>query len=638
MAHTFSGSNAGCRAGLTTLLILLFTTTWASAQPPDHALKQRLAQAADQGHPRLFFDSAQREALHQRIKNHPRLRRAYRRMTQRTERLFGQPPVQRRLEGKRMLGVSRRCLHRVTRLAFLYRITGQKRYAERARKEMLAAAQFKNWNPSHFLDVAEITAALAIGYDWLHGALDPEARRTIRQAIITKGLQASLDGGWWVTTTNNWNQVCHGGLTLGALAVAEHNPQLARRIIRRALDNIDRAMDVYGPRGGYPEGPSYWNYGSSYNVLLIDALESTLGTSFGLTQRQGFMRSAGYYLHTQGPTGRYFNYSDAGPDARLAPAVFWFASRRDRPSLLWFEAQRLKQYAAGERSAGRLLPFLFIWSPPLKEVPAPDQNHRRVEGKTPVGLHRSAWNEQALFAGLKAGSPSTNHAHMDIGSFVMSAAGVRWAIDLGAQNYHSLESAGIDLWNMSQDSERWRVFRLNNYSHNTLVVNDALQRVESHAPIERFSRGTKDNGWPQTTIDMTPAYQGQLASARRRVALVRDKAVLIEDHITAPPKNPATVRWAMATRAEIETVSPTQARLHQAGKTLRLIVLQGGVLGTYPTDPPPAEHDAPNPGTRLVGFTIKREPGQNQTLRVILTMQGTGPENADPAAWRKWMK
>jgi hypothetical protein len=33
---------------------------------------------------------------------------------------------------------------------------------------MLAAAAFSDWNPSHFLDVAEMTAALAIGYDWLY--------------------------------------------------------------------------------------------------------------------------------------------------------------------------------------------------------------------------------------------------------------------------------------------------------------------------------------------------------------------------------------------------------------------------------------------------------------------------------------
>ena len=55
-------------------------------------------------------------------------------------------------------------------------MTGDKRYALRAQKEMIAAAAFDDWNPSHFLDVAEMTTALAFGYDWLYDELDPQAR------------------------------------------------------------------------------------------------------------------------------------------------------------------------------------------------------------------------------------------------------------------------------------------------------------------------------------------------------------------------------------------------------------------------------------------------------------------------------
>ena len=67
--------------------------------------------------------------------------------------------------------------------------------------------------------------------------------------------------------------------------------------------------------------------------------------------------------------------------------------------------------------------------------------------------------------GFKGGSPGTNHAHMDVGSFVVDMQGVRWAVDLGGQGYHGLESRGVDLWNRGQDSERWTVFRLNNFGH-----------------------------------------------------------------------------------------------------------------------------------------------------------------------------
>jgi hypothetical protein len=70
-------------------------------------------------------------------------------------------------DGKRLLSVSRRVLDRVRTLALVHRVEGDVRYADRAWKELEAAAAFPDWNPSHFLDTAEMTHAFALGYDWL---------------------------------------------------------------------------------------------------------------------------------------------------------------------------------------------------------------------------------------------------------------------------------------------------------------------------------------------------------------------------------------------------------------------------------------------------------------------------------------
>ena len=37
-----------------------------------------------------------------------------------------------------------------------------------------------------------------------------------------------------------------------------------------------------------------------------------------------------------------------------------------------------------------------------------------------------------------------------------------WGIDLGMQNYLSLESRGVNLWDQFQEGQRWEVFRLGN--------------------------------------------------------------------------------------------------------------------------------------------------------------------------------
>ncbi len=613
------------------LLVSLHAGPTRAGEAPE--LEDRLADLGE--HPRLFFDADAAKEVRARIDSHPLLKRAYRRMVEETQAIFDAAPVEREKRGKRLLGKSRKCLKRVIRLAFLYRMTGESRYAERAKKEMLAAAAFKDWNPSHFLDVAEMTAALAIGYDWLHAMLDSEARRTIRRAIVEKGLKPGLDGGWWVDTTNNWGQVCHGGLTVGALAVREHAPELARRTIRRALEKIGGPMGVYGPRGGYPEGPGYWRYGTSYNVLLIDALRSAVGSDFGLTSRSGFMRSAEYYLHAHGATGLYFNYSDGGAHAGLTCCVFWFARQREKPSLLWMERRKLERYAEGKDGASRFLPFLFVWAPSMEDIRPPKSRHRHVEGKTPVGIHRSAWEEDAVYVGLKAGTPRMNHAHMDIGSFVMEADGVRWAVDLGSQNYHSLESAGVDLWSSGQDAERWDVFRLSNFSHNTLVVDGKKQRVDGVGEIVGFSA---ESPRPHTVVDMSSVYAGQLDRVKRGVVMGPSGTVVVQDAVRARQSQPATVRWAMVTRADVQMDGDGRATLRQDGETLSLRVASPSAadLETYSTEPP-ADYDAPNPDTRMVGFKVTVDAGERQRLRVRLVPGSATEESSDiPASFADW--
>ncbi len=135
-----------------------------------------------------------------------------------------------------------------------------------------------------------------------------------------------------------------------------------------------------------------------------------------------------------------------------------------------------------------------------------------ANGKTPVALMRTSWTDpNAIYVAMKGGSASTNHAHMDVGSFVMDADGVRWAMDFGMQNYNSLESQKVDLWNMKQHSQRWDVFRYTNRVHNTLTVNDSLQRVAGKAVITGSSATP---AFMYATTDLTEIYQNGLAACQ----------------------------------------------------------------------------------------------------------------------------
>ena len=94
---------------------------------------------------------------------------------------------------KDLLDTARAVEDFVLTLSGAYRLTGQRKYADRAIAEMLAAAAYPDWNPKHTLDLAELTAALGLGYDWLYPILTPEQRGAIRGAIVRLGLNPWLE-------------------------------------------------------------------------------------------------------------------------------------------------------------------------------------------------------------------------------------------------------------------------------------------------------------------------------------------------------------------------------------------------------------------------------------------------------------
>lgn len=304
---TFQGMFASSSiAKLTTVLSLLALLALnvgaaTNSQSPDVLSTLR------PGHPRLFADTNGWNAMRAMSREDETLGRLVTGIERVGRELLSAEPLTYHKTGRRLLSVSRAALNRITLWSFCHRVTGDAAFARRAEKEMLALAAFPDWNPSHFLDTAEMTAALAIGYDWLHSELRPESRAIIRKAIVEKGLKEGVGPDAkhtsWRRARSNWNQVCFGGLTLGALAVADEEPAFARALLEAAREDIAHGLSSYEPDGVYPEGPSYWNYGTIYQVLMLSALESALGTTWQLEDSPGFLPSFAAQLQQIGPTG-----------------------------------------------------------------------------------------------------------------------------------------------------------------------------------------------------------------------------------------------------------------------------------------------------------------------------------------------
>ena len=499
------------------VLILAWDCVASGAAPQQQpsacstAEPQQLIGRLKRQHPRLLVNSAGFEDLKRRVQSDATLRQWDKRLAREADKVLKAPLPRHALpDGLRLLSTSRSVLERTYTLGLMYRLHGDRRHADRLWQEMATVAAFPDFNPKHFLDTAEMTHALAIAYDWLYDSWSQSQRATIRRAMVQYGLKPGLEvykaHRWWAQCDHNWNQVCNGGLTMGALAIGDEEPELCRGDPPRRPDSVQLAMHSYAPDGGWGEGPGYWNYATSYNVLMLAGLESALGGDFGLSKFEGFADTGLFPVYMTGPTGRAFNFADSGDRVGQADCLFWLSRRFDRPAYAAFAA------GSGTPSAHGMIWYRQPGQDPLAAGLPLDKYWRHVETAT----MRSRWNDpQALFVGLHGGSNAFNHSHLDLGSFVLEGLGQRWAVDLGADDYNLPGYFG---------GKRFSYYRLRAEGHNTLLINPDQKPDQDPRATARISRFASQPERAFAIADLTLAYAKRASRVERGVALLSGPA------------------------------------------------------------------------------------------------------------------
>ena len=592
-----------------------------------------------------------------------------------SDAVLAKPPVTRDFIGRRLLGTSREALKRIFWLSYTYRVHGGEAYARKAIDEMLAVSAFKDWNPAHFLDVGEMTMAVAIGYDWLYGKMTPRERKTVARAIIDKGLKPALNpkDAWFYTSEINWNSVCNAGMVYGALAVWEEDPEFCRSMLIKSLESNQLAYKAYAG-DGYPEGYNYWGYGSSFQLMLAAAVNYACLGKEDLFYVDDRSLAFDFVRFTSTPAGNCFSFSDA---YRKATGQYMqvFGNRWG----LYPEIRIMEETGFDRLCEERLFPmFLIGLAGHGMSADVPVDAYFQCGGTTPLFVYRSGWRSRDDdYLGIKGGLTMSSHSHCDQGSFYFESDGVTWATDLGMQDYNSLETAGVDLWDMTQDSERWSVFRIGPFSHNILTVNGHTPKVNHPASFSRT--WTPEEGARQNRIgaemDLTELYTEDLDSCKRAVYLWGDNLEVMD--LVQAGDSVCTVRWAMCTEAPEVSLHPNprfaepkcpeadQDFILRSGWHLRFLsaellderrgafpgpgwgpldveyhegdfedLLPDGLPSlhahVWPTTYDPAaldvdgmqylhETDAANPGTSLIGYTFTLQPHQKVVLHVRLS-------------------
>lgn len=546
-------------------------------------------------HPRLLISTEIEKSVKERISSDTLSGRLHQLALSDAEEIISKPTCRYDIpDGKRLLRQSRYALENIIHCAWAWRMTGDDKFKKRTIAELDAASRLKDWNTSHFLDTAEMCTAVAIGYDWLFDTLSDEQKARYENAMLNKALLPAQflfdNNGWWTVAKNNWSQVCSAGISYGAVALADKHPEVCNQLLKQCRELLDSCQVFYEPDGGYPEGPAYWHYGSNYQVLAY-AMWDRLGDPMEVPEV--VRKSGDFMIHLVGPMRIPFNFADAKARVDLpSPAQSWIARHfRDQGQINNLRQVIENEWPGIEEEGSRLLPLHVLWMPLSKGNVSPPPLGASFHGSQEVATMRTSWEDDAAFMAIKGGTAAASHGHMDIGSFVYDAGGIRWFHDLGSDNYN-LPGYFYD--------NRWDYYRLNSFSHNTLVIGGKMQK-EAKAVATLDMAESLD----QVTLKLNPAYKGQAASVMRDVQFSKPSgSVHMTDVITQPKGD---VRWAAITKAKAK-VDGDKVILKRGGKQLVLSRLdQSGGEWEVTAARPQTEKEDDNEGYWMISFTAPQK-------------------------------
>ena len=548
--------------------------------------------------PRLVLNKKLEKNLKKKLKTDRIIQNMYQAIKLNAERVFDESiinldiPMEERSQNNQ-LDISREMLHRMSALGMVYRIEKDQKVLNRINKELIAVCNFSTWFPKHFLDVGEMSLAVALAIDWAADGLPQSTIDLAKSSLIEKGIKPSWPEGGdqpnWAYGSSNWNQVCNGGMVAASLAVAEIDPELAAKTIYRAIDGMVNALHEYGPDGVYPEGATYWGYGTAFSVITAAMFESALGTDFGMLDYPAFKESAVFRMLSNAPSGLMYNFADSGTkrgrngDLTLA----WFASKTGNKT--FFEEDYFLKLPEEMGKLSRHAGPALIWLAQFEESGEETlPTAWKGDGANPVAFFTGGENDpHEYYFGGKGGRGAVNHGNMDAGSFVFELNGVRWSVDPGRTSYGRIERTGFNLWNRCQDCDRWKLMNKHNFGHSTLSVNNQLHLVDGLATIDDFQKEDQ----PEVTIDMSPTFEGRLKSAHRRFVKDSPVSLLIEDTIEVIDQT-ELITWQLMTLANVEIVDGG-AILNQDGKSLKVENISHPELtfSIISLDPPPHKLD-----------------------------------------------
>jgi len=373
-------------------------------------------------------------------------------------------------------------------LAFLYQMTGDQKYAEKAFEFADAFCDLTTWtqrahefpiiysrimpwnvdddqvnfNFDHYNgDSGRMMAAV---YDWLYDGLNETQRDRIRGALLEKvvtRVRGDYEFHWWATAYRcNWCGVCNSGVGLAGLALLTENPQLTD-IIAESYNRINNMLSELGVDGGWQEGGGYWNYGVHTSTFFADALKRVTKGKYNLFENERLKNNpATFPIYIALPGNKSLNFEDSGGNRVIGSAhlINKLATETNNAEAAWY---RQEFFDAGTDI------FDIIW--PRPQIAArPPENPSKHFRTIDWWVMRSDFKYPAkvTVAGKAGMNDDPHHGHLDIGHFVVYWQNEYFIRDIGKEG-------GYD--EKFFDDMRWDYPQASSIGHNVVFVNGEKQ-------------------------------------------------------------------------------------------------------------------------------------------------------------------
>ena len=482
-------------------------------------------------------------------------------------------------------------------LSFMYKFTGESKYADRVIRELESICSF-SWDTGEFLETASLAAAVAIAYDCLYDYLSIDQRKKIENAIIEKALKQAQknynENSGFVTMNNNWNIVCNSAMIFSSLAIANtENYDITLKIVQNGLMSIQNTLLSYYKDGSCVEGPGYWDFSTSHLIYAISSIENVLGIANPFKDVINLDDMASFSMHING-TNNSFNFADSDNWLLKSYYGIWFAKKLNNKEYTKYSALQYK-------NSNYVTVFDLLWyDPSLYDTSSIKELDKKYDDLQLVTMRSSFINDNSSYVAFKGGTTAVDHADLDIGTFVFDSLGVRWAEELGKEDY-SLPG----YWDYGVNGKRWSYYRKRAEGHNTLTIGNKYNEDQVIGTTSKIIESRLNEDDPYAILDMTPAYKDKSINVQRKIQLINSrKDLVIEDNFIL--KDMEDVVWNMHTTADIQVLNNgDRLILRKDGQMLEMSI-ESDCNATFKVVEAKPSASSPNPSQQTQNVGVKK--------------------------------